>query len=225
LEYDKDKDQIRFMHDAIDFSGKDILEIGCGNGSISSFLAEGSGSYIAVDPDPVCIEQAKQLDTKIIFQTGTGQALNFPDNRFDLVLFTLSLHHQDSTSALEEAFRVLKPGSHLLVVEPNARVAFELFFHLFNDETQALEAAEAAIRNSRFKLKIEDQIQVAASFENIRDLCEYDFGREFPDPAYNRKILDLLCRVKGWGSPAHIPDGPIDLVDELRLFLLEKPLS
>lgn len=213
------------MHDAIDFSGKDILEIGCGNGRISSFLAKGSGSYIAVDPDPVCIEQAKQLDTKIIFQTGTGQALNFPDNRFDLVLFTLSLHHQDSAPALEEAFRVLKPGSHVLVVEPNARVAFELFFHLFNDETQALEAAEAAIRSSRFKLKIEDQIQVTASFENIRDLCEYDFGREFPDPADNRKILDLLCRVKGWGSPAHIPDDSIDLVDELRLFLLEKPLS
>jgi len=225
LEYDKNKDQIRFMHDAIDFSGKDILEIGCGNGSISIYLAKGSGSYIAIDPDQVRIEQAKQLDTKIIFQTGTGQALNFPDNRFDMVLFTLSLHHQDSAPALEEAFRVLKPGSHVLVVEPNAKAEFELFFHLFGDETQALEEAEAAIRSSRFKLKIEDQSQVTASFENIRELCEYDFGREFPDPADNQKILDLLCRVKGWGPPAHIPDDPIDLVDELRLFLLEKPFS
>ncbi|WP_319523604.1 class I SAM-dependent methyltransferase [uncultured Desulfosarcina sp.] len=213
------------MHDAIDFSGKDILEIGCGNGSISTCLAKGSGSYIAIDPDPVCIEQAKQLDTEIIFQTGTGQALNFPDNRFGLVLFTLSLHHQDSAPALEEAFRVLKPGSHVLVVEPNARAAFELFFNLFGDETQALEAAETAIRNSRFTLKNEDQFQVTASFENIRDLCEYDFGRELPDPADNQKILDLLCRVKNWVSPAHIPHVPIDLVDELRLFLLEKPLS
>ncbi|WP_022664775.1 class I SAM-dependent methyltransferase [Desulfospira joergensenii] len=225
MEYDKNKDQVRFMHGAIDFSGKDILEIGCGNGSVSTYLAKGSGSYIAVDPDPAGIAQAKQLDTEINFQTGTGQALDFPDNCFDLVLFTLSLHHQESASALEEAFRVLKPGNHVLVVEPNARGEFELFFNLFDDETQALEAAEAAIRSSRFTLKNEDHFQVTASFESIQDLCEYDFNRELPGPADNQKILDLLCRVKSWASPAHIPDDPIDLVDELRVFLLEKPLS
>ena len=77
--------------------------------------------------------------------------------------------------------------------------------------------------SSRFTLKNEGQFQVAASFKSIQDLCEYDFSRESHDSADNRKILNLLCHVKNWLSPSHIPDQPIDLVDELRLFLMEKP--
>lgn len=222
MEYDKSKDQVRLMRNCIEFIGKEILEIGCGNGTISILLAKGAKTYTAVDPDPDAIAQARQHDSPVTFRTGSGQALDFPDHHFDLVLFTLSLHHQESAPALAEAFRVLKPGGHALVVEPNAEGEFQQFFNLFNDETEALEAAMAAVKTGPFTLLEKDHLELAVSFENTRDLCDYDFHQDRTAPENGEKILDLLCRLKGLDSPADIPDAPIDLVDRLRLFLLLK---
>jgi len=43
---------------------------------------------------------------------------DFPDGHFDLVVFTLSLHHQQSSLALGEAVRVLRKGGRVVIVEP-----------------------------------------------------------------------------------------------------------
>ncbi len=233
MEYDIDKIQVKTIRRTIDFPGKHVLEIGCGNGETSIHLARETKTYTALDPDRDQINLAKALTHKkrpheVLFKVGSGQALEFEADVFDIVLFTLSLHHQDSLVALKEAFRVLKPGGNLLVIEPLANGEFQQFFHLFDDETPALAAAVVAIQTSSFNLVKKEKFHAIALFENIQDFLAYDFNRDKIRPGDDKKILDHLYPLKGnpsqdmTGASPCKPDGTLRLKDELQIFLLEK---
>jgi ubiquinone/menaquinone biosynthesis C-methylase UbiE len=228
MEYDQNKIQVKTIHGAVDFRQKHVLEIGCGDGKTSVHLAWGTKAYTAIDPDQKSIDLAKGLNRKPLFKIGSGQALEFDAESFDIVLFTLSLHHQDSQAALKEAFRILIPGGSLLVLEPLATGEFQQFFHLFDDETPDLDAAVSAILTSKFGLVKRGAFHVSACFKDTQDFLSYDFGRNKIRPGDDKKILDLLCRLKADSStdPVHSskrhPDGTIRLKDELQLFLLKK---
>ncbi len=75
------------------------------------------------------------------------------DSLFDLVLFTLSLHHQNSSAALKEAYRVLKNNGKLIIVEPLVKGELQQFFHLFDDETLEIQNAYRSLMDSAFTLK------------------------------------------------------------------------
>jgi ubiquinone/menaquinone biosynthesis C-methylase UbiE len=226
MEYDTDNIQVKTIHETIDFFQKHVLEIGCGNGETSLHLARGTRTYTAIDPDRAQINLARNLTQKkgphdVVFQVGSGQFLEFEADFFDIVLFTLSLHHQDSRIALGEAFRVLKPGGSLLVVEPLANGEFQQFFHLFNDETPALGSAVTAVQTSQFDLVKKENFHTIVLFENIQDLLVYDFDRDRIGPEDDQKILDHLYSLKKKSS--RHPKGTLVLKDELQIFLLKKP--
>ncbi len=227
MNYDEKSHQIEIMRKAVEFSDKDVLEIGCGDGKTSMLLARNTRSYTAIDPDEDRISQASAwIDGKqpapVSFQTGSGQDLDFPDNNFDLVLFTLSLHHQESGQALEEAFRVLRPGGRGLVVEPRPDSDFQQFFHLFDDETLALAKAVQAIHDSQFNLTGQGEFKVTAEFENIQDISTYDFDRSNIQKEDQAKILELLDRIRDNSNEIQTGD-PIFIEDKLNFFVLEKP--
>ncbi len=227
MNYDEKSHQIKLMRKAVDFSDRDTLEVGCGDGKTSMLLAQNTRSYTAIDPDEDRIYQAlARIDGKkpasVSFQTGSGQDLGFPDNSFDLVLFTLSLHHQESGQALEEAFRVLRPGGRSLVVEPRPDSDFQQFFHLFDNETLALAKAVQAIHDSRLNLTDQGEFKVTAEFENIQDLCAYDFDRSNVQKEDQTKILELLDRIRDNSNEIQAED-PIFIEDKLNFFVLEKP--
>lgn len=101
-----------------DFKNKNALEIGCGDGRILSLSFKESDSLIAVDSDEKMIRQAKTQISGVDFRIGSGEKLNFSDSFFDIVIFTLLLHHQNSRKAISEAARVLKSDGKILVIEP-----------------------------------------------------------------------------------------------------------
>jgi ubiquinone/menaquinone biosynthesis C-methylase UbiE len=82
-----------------DLKHKEVLEIGCGDGRITSFLKGEAHTLIAIDSDAQSIKKASSKLSGVEFRVGCGESLDFPDNRFDLILFTLSLHHQNSRMA------------------------------------------------------------------------------------------------------------------------------
>ena len=94
----------------VNLKGKQVLEVGCGDGRLSAFLAREAENLIAVDPDETRIEAARQAVKGVVFHIGSGESLEFPEDSFDLVFFGFSLHHhQDGFAALSEARRVLRP--------------------------------------------------------------------------------------------------------------------
>ena len=114
--------------------GARILEAGCGPGHLSTRLARDHGvEVIGLDLDPAMIARA-QANTdpagnrggrRASFLVGDVAALAVPDQSFDLVVSTLSMHHwADPAAGLAEIGRVLRPGGRALIWDfrPDARL-------------------------------------------------------------------------------------------------------
>ena len=51
MEYDAEQMTARMILKKAVFEGKAVLEVGCGKGTISSFLADGTSRYLGIDPE------------------------------------------------------------------------------------------------------------------------------------------------------------------------------
>jgi ubiquinone/menaquinone biosynthesis C-methylase UbiE len=99
----------------------ELLEVGCGTGAITRFLATlpGAGRVTGVDPSPLFIERACELagDAPIEFITGDGRELDCDDGSYDAVVFHALCHIPGCERALAEAHRVLRPGGRLALFD------------------------------------------------------------------------------------------------------------
>lgn len=218
MEYDTKQITLKMIQKFIIFKNKTVLEIGCGEGKISSLLADDAKKYIGIDPDIESIQHAAGLYKNVDFRLGSGESLEFNDLNFDIVLFTLSLHHQNSFLALAEADRVLKEKGELLIIEPAVDGEFQQFFHLFDDETDQIKYALKNIRASDFSLERHETFNAQVWFANKKELCSYHFSRETITPGDTDRILEQLNRYQ----PSLDENQPIYLTDKIDIYYLIK---
>ena len=105
--------------------GARVLEVGCGPGHLSVRLARRHGLDVTgLDLDPAMIERARANadgavggeERRLSFLVGDVASMPFPDETFDLVVSTMSMHHwADPAAGLAEIYRVLRPGARALV--------------------------------------------------------------------------------------------------------------
>jgi SAM-dependent methyltransferase len=91
----------------------EVLDLGCGPGRITSFLAALGLTPKGLDLSPAMIELARGLYPTLDFETGTMTALPYPDESFaGLVAWYSIIHVPDDELALAfaEAARILRPG-------------------------------------------------------------------------------------------------------------------
>jgi len=108
----------------------DLLDAGCGTGNYSAALAGLVGRVTAIDfsEGMLAIAKAKLAQEArnglISFHQGSVDALPFPAQSFDAVMFNQVLHHLEDgerpaydghARALAEAYRVLRPGGVVVV--------------------------------------------------------------------------------------------------------------
>ena len=107
-------------------SGQKLLDVAGGTGDISfRFLKRaGAGHATVLDlTEPMLVEgrkraEAAQMAGQLDWVVGDAMALPFEDNTFDV--YTISFGIRNVTrpqEALNEAYRVLKPGGRLMVLE------------------------------------------------------------------------------------------------------------
>ena len=76
-----------------DLAGKDVLDIGCGDGRTSRRLARRGATVLGVDPDGAAIARARAGGTSDAcrFRAADVLELALPPAGFDLVVFSRSL--------------------------------------------------------------------------------------------------------------------------------------
>ena len=112
-------DEVRRVVEDVDLAGKHVLDIGCGSGGITLFLAreyEPAG-IVGFDVEQPVIDLATRraaeqgLTDRARLVRGAPGPLPFADRGFDLVFSKDALIHVADKEALsEDIFRVLKPG-------------------------------------------------------------------------------------------------------------------
>lgn len=190
-----------------DLKGKQVLEVGCGDGRITSLLTGSARNLVAIDPDPAQIEQARKTVSGADFRIGSGERLDAADRCFDVVIFTLSLHHQNSAAALAEAIRVIKPDGRILVVEPIAEGDVEQVFAVVHDENPATAAAREAIAQCNARVERTETFEATWVFDDETDLCRSIFAHYgLPFSADTAQRIIALLGTKAQARPILLTD-------------------
>ncbi len=98
----------------------EVLDIGCGDGTVAQMLAPHSKSYTGLDQSAKVLAAAKRRlagQAHVELVEGDLHALPFDREQFDQVLlFHVLTYARDPALALVEAERVLRPGGTLVLV-------------------------------------------------------------------------------------------------------------
>ena len=93
---DPEEEETRILHTLIDFTGKDVLEIGCGDGRMTWRFASSPRSVLALDPVAPSIAEAQAIATahprsNVRFQVADITTVLLPREAFDVAVFSWSL--------------------------------------------------------------------------------------------------------------------------------------
>jgi len=94
-----------------------VLEVGCGTGHFSRYLASRSLRIVGLDRSPAMLMALRNGEPRIVGVQADAHRLPFRDRAVDAVLFVTSLEFlEDPGRALVEAVRVSRQGLMLLVL-------------------------------------------------------------------------------------------------------------
>jgi ubiquinone/menaquinone biosynthesis C-methylase UbiE len=79
-----------------DFTGKRVLEVGCGDGRLTWLYAGDAAYVLGIDPEPEPIEDARRalpaaLADSVEFRVAKAEELQVPPPRFDIAFLSWSL--------------------------------------------------------------------------------------------------------------------------------------
>lgn len=122
-QYETTADQFRRYMNHLDLTGKTLLDLGCGMGGRSNYLAaRGPERVIAVDIDAGAVETAKEYTARkfpdvadrIDYRVSPDGRIPVDDASVDvIILFDVFEHLEDPNVVLDECARVLRPGGRL----------------------------------------------------------------------------------------------------------------
>lgn len=109
--------ELRLLPD--DISGQDVVELGCGTGYVSAWLARRGARPVGIDNSPAQLETARgfqrEFGLEFPLHLGNAEATPFEDASFDGAVSEYGAAlWADPYAWIPEAARILKPGGWLL---------------------------------------------------------------------------------------------------------------
>jgi len=105
------------------FVGDKVLDIGCGDGGLTSIMAERFKSVVGIDVNRDIVESAKKRFKNAHFICCLANDIPFADGFFDGAFCLQMLEHlfeEDIEPTLMEISRVIKKGGYIVVAVPRA---------------------------------------------------------------------------------------------------------
>ena len=119
-------------------NGKNVLDIGCGNGLLSVYLAKIGGKVTAIDNSQVAVKNTidlmkiNQVDSLLEVYKLNAMELNDLNKSFDLVVGRFILHHIEPFDTFSEILNnVMTSGGRGIFLENNSRNPILMFFRTF----------------------------------------------------------------------------------------------
>ena len=184
----------------------DVLEVGCGRGGGSEWIARTQGvkSMTGVDLASSAIElcRANHQSPKLTFTQGDAENLPFPDAAFDVVLNVESCHHYPSLAAFfREVDRVLKPGGYFCITSYWDQTNLALF-------KRGLDAANLElVRTTNITPHVVRALKAS-------DAMKTTLIRRYA-PWYLTKLLKFFAGVEGSGIHRGFEEGRLTYVTTL----------
>ena len=114
----------RVLEHAAITDGDDVLDLGCGTGTLAIQAARAApkARIAGLDADPAILGRARakaqRAGAVVDFEQGFAGELPYEDERFEVVLSTLLFHHlpdAEKRRGAEEILRTLRPGGRLVI--------------------------------------------------------------------------------------------------------------
>jgi SAM-dependent methyltransferase len=141
------------MTEGIDLRGRDVLEPMCGSGSTAEYLLSKGARLSGLDISPTLMQTFKEKWPAATAICGSILDSGLADNSFDAVFVVGGLHHVQPhlDEAVDEIYRILRPGGYFCFAEPHARSfpdAVRRFWYKFD---RLFERNEEAIDVDKLK--------------------------------------------------------------------------
>lgn len=168
--------------------GARVLDVGCGPGWTSVFLARMGYIVTGFDiaPDMITLAQRRAaregVSEQCTFRVADSESFDFP-SEFDAVLVYDTLHHtQHEQAVLKNCFRALKPGGKLVLAEPG-------FLH--GSRAQNV-TAKLGVTERGFAPRALKQTLARVGFQNVRHYVPtYRAFMDSPLVALKTALYDL----------------------------------
>jgi ubiquinone/menaquinone biosynthesis C-methylase UbiE len=214
----EDNESIEFsyrLHEYESFNGMKVLDIGCGNGYVLNHYSMNGAITTGIDLTWTGIQLSRkrfEMDKKNgCFLNANGEDLPFKNNSFDCVCSMGVLHHTPEIErALDEIYRVLKPGGRLILMFYNKNsyrnrilypVAKAVLPSCWNKSLQQLRNENDGIGNPLASVySVEDLKQMLEKFSGLEFFTGYCkredflfFGKYIPS-----LMIKFIAKRFGW---------------------------
>jgi len=103
-----------------DTTAERSLEVGCGFGRLTPWIADYSEDHYAIEPEKSLMESAREMTPEVSYANTTAKDLPYPDEHFDLLVsWTVLMHVPNDRieSVVDELVRVSADDGKIILAE------------------------------------------------------------------------------------------------------------
>lgn len=179
-----------------DLTGRRVLEIGCGTGHLTAYLALRGAEVLGIDVSDGMLALARRraavngVDHKVTLLASPVETLDLPDASFDVVLANQVLHHLELSVAMPNISRMLSDSGVALFAEPvlllpdivrrirYSRVVLRRFpSRTDTPDERSVDLADLALILAAFSSAEVRPFQLFTRLQNFRELSDGAFQK------------------------------------------------
>ena len=191
-----------YLVETINLNNKTILELGCGNASMTKQIAQNGfdRKIIACEVDEVQHKKNLLLDIENIeFKLCGAENIDLEDESVDVIYMFKSFHHiplELMSNALDEISRVLKANGLIYISEPLFAGEQNELISMFHDEEEVRQNAfnhiKDAVDNEKFKLFREIFFQSEVVYKDFEDFEKRQMNLTYNDNDISKELKEKI---------------------------------